>query len=109
MLRRRHKRVVSGAHLLGSIEPVFSCFSDCVFRLAPLRRALLCITFLILITILSFRPSMAERVVPSNREVVHLSYAPVVAAVAPAVVNIYTQRRVSTNRRSLFNDPFFAF
>ncbi|GER04913.1 hypothetical protein JCM17846_25950 [Iodidimonas nitroreducens] len=35
-----------------------------------------------------------------------LSYAPVVRDVAPAVVNIYTARKVAA-RRSVFSDPFF--
>ena len=49
----------------------------------------------------------AERVLPSVNTEVQLSFAPVVDEVAPAVVNIYTRRRVARSRTSLFNDPFF--
>lgn len=35
------------------------------------------------------------------------SYAPVVARVTPAVVNIYTKRVVTERMRSVFDDPFF--
>ena len=46
--------------------------------------------------------------VPSSREEVQLSYAPVVKRVAPAVVNVYTKRVVKEQARSpFFNDPFF--
>jgi len=44
-----------------------------------------------------------ERVVPDSMEQVRLSFAPVVAEVAPAVVNIFSRR--SVERRSM--DPFF--
>ena len=49
----------------------------------------------------------AERIVPSQRSEIQLSYAPVVDEVAPAVVNIYTRRRVGRRQASLFDDPFF--
>ena len=46
--------------------------------------------------------------VPQSQEQVRLSFAPVVREAAPAVVNIYTQTVVRTQRVSpLFNDPFF--
>ncbi|SLN40468.1 DegQ family serine endoprotease [Oceanibacterium hippocampi] len=48
-----------------------------------------------------------DRAVPETREQIQLSFAPLVAEVAPAVVNIYT-RRVQTRKVSpLFEDPFF--
>lgn len=49
------------------------------------------------------------RVVPNTASEVTLSYAPLVKDVAPAVVNIFTQKTVTTQRfRSpLFDDPFF--
>lgn len=55
-------------------------------------------------------PSYAEptRVVPEAPPQLTLSYAPLVKKVAPAVVNIYTKRTVSTGFRSPFmDDPFF--
>jgi Do/DeqQ family serine protease len=49
-----------------------------------------------------------ERVVPRSADEVRLSYAPVVDAVAPAVVNIYTRRVVTSRRSSPFRgDPLF--
>ncbi len=46
--------------------------------------------------------------IPASREEISLSFAPLVRAAAPAVVNIYTRRVVRARRVSpLFNDPFF--
>lgn len=50
-------------------------------------------------------PSAAKDVPQSQRQV-QLSYAPIVKDVSPAVVNIYTQRRVETRNR-FSDDPFF--
>jgi serine protease Do len=51
--------------------------------------------------------ALAENRLPRSREEIHLSYAPLVRKVAPAVVNIYT-KRVVQRRQSIFaNDPFF--
>ncbi|MEQ9145127.1 MAG: DegQ family serine endoprotease [Parvibaculaceae bacterium] len=54
-------------------------------------------------------PAAAEtEVVPTSREQVQLTYAPVVREVAPAVVNVYSKRVVQERPASpLFNDPFF--
>jgi len=61
---------------------------------------------------LSFLPANAAQAegkkIPATQREVQLSYAPVVKAAAPAVVNIYTKRVVKTQNRSPFaNDPFF--
>lgn len=49
-----------------------------------------------------------EKRVPASRAEVNLSFAPLVKAASPAVVNIYTRRVVRARRISpLFNDPFF--
>lgn len=49
-----------------------------------------------------------DRVVPSSREQVQLSFAPIVERVTPAVVNIYTQKIVTQRQVApLFDDPFF--
>jgi len=49
-----------------------------------------------------------ERQVPQTRGEIRLSFAPVVEATAPAVVNIYAKRIVEERVGSpLFNDPFF--
>ena len=48
------------------------------------------------------------RMVPTSREEVQLSFAPVVQQAAPAVVNIYSERTVQTRLRTPFHDdPFF--
>src|SRR5262249_26439177 len=55
-------------------------------------------------------PAAAEtRVPPSSRELIHLSFAPVVKKAAPAVVNVFSRRIVRTAQgpAALFNDPFF--
>ncbi|MGC2857063.1 DegQ family serine endoprotease [Novispirillum sp. DQ9] len=59
------------------------------------------------------QPAMAQQAgdvrVPRSQAEVRLSFAPIVKAAAPAVVNIYTSRVVEARRRvsPLFNDPFF--
>ena len=70
-----------------------------------LIRLLLCAA---LITALGC-PGRAADLVPTNRAAIHLSFAPVVKRVAPAVVNVYSRRVVRTNvgPGSLFNDPLF--
>ncbi len=70
----------------------------------PIR---LCLVSLILCI---FMPAFAQSqsVVPQSREDIRLSFAPVVKQVAPAVVNIYVQRRVQQRVASPFmGDPFF--
>ena len=49
------------------------------------------------------------RVPPESRAQIQESFAPVVKAVAPAVVNIYTRKTVTVRSRPnpLLNDPFF--
>jgi Do/DeqQ family serine protease len=51
----------------------------------------------------------AETVVPTSRQMIHLSFAPLVKKVAPAVVNVYSRRVVRTRMLpgALFNDPLF--
>src|SRR5215472_9812604 len=55
-------------------------------------------------------PAAAQtRVPPTSRELIHLSFAPVVKKAAPAVVNVFLKRIVRTAQgpAALFNDPFF--
>ncbi|HXP31275.1 MAG TPA: DegQ family serine endoprotease [Stellaceae bacterium] len=47
-----------------------------------------------------------SRAAPESREAIHLSFAPVVKKVAPAVVNVYSRRTVRA-QSPFFNDPFF--
>src|SRR5579872_7165686 len=49
----------------------------------------------------------ATRVVPQNPGQVHLSFAPVVKKVTPAVVNVYASRVETAPRNPLFDDPIF--
>jgi len=50
------------------------------------------------------------KMVPATHEQVQLSYAPVVKAAAPAVVNIYTRKVVRQRALSPFtDDPFFQY
>jgi Do/DeqQ family serine protease len=49
----------------------------------------------------------AAREVPPSREVAQYSFAPIVRRAAPAVVNVYVQRRVQTFSSPFANDPFF--
>ena len=45
---------------------------------------------------------------PSSQAEINLSFAPLVKKAAPAVVNIFTRKTVTTRRFSpLFDDPFF--
>jgi len=49
----------------------------------------------------------APRVAPQSPAQVHLSFAPVVKKVAPAVVNVYASRVETAPRNPLFDDPIF--
>jgi len=49
----------------------------------------------------------AEAVVPTSRQQVTLTFAPIVKKASPAVVNIYTRRVLKQQASPLFNDPFF--
>ncbi|HEV8014662.1 MAG TPA: DegQ family serine endoprotease [Stellaceae bacterium] len=52
-------------------------------------------------------PGLAQnRTPPTSRELIHLSFAPVVKKVAPAVVNVYSRRTVQT-RSPFLDDPLF--
>jgi serine protease Do len=46
------------------------------------------------------------RAAPGSRELIHLSFAPVVKKAAPAVVNVFSRRVVKT-QSPFFNDPLF--
>src|SRR5690348_12460285 len=59
--------------------------------------------------LVAIAPAAATDVVPTSRELIHLSFAPVVKKAAPAVVNVFSRRVVRTTEGpgALFNDPFF--
>lgn len=57
---------------------------------------------------LPFGARAQDRQIPQSRAEVQLSFAPLVEAVTPAVVNIYTKKIVTQRQVTpLFNDPFF--
>jgi Do/DeqQ family serine protease len=56
---------------------------------------------------LPFAAHADERTVPASPAEVHLSFAPVVAKVRPAVVNVYASRTETMPRNPMFDDPFF--
>ncbi|MBM3597850.1 MAG: DegQ family serine endoprotease [Alphaproteobacteria bacterium] len=62
------------------------------------------------LTLLAAVPASAQtqRVTPQSREQVTLSFAPLVKRAAPAVVNVYTKKKVQQRAASpLMDDPFF--
>lgn len=65
---------------------------------------------LITLTLLQTFPVNAQdgRIVPHDQAQVQLSFAPLVKKVAPAVVNIYTERVVTQRISPFMNDPFFS-
>lgn len=50
---------------------------------------------------------VVAQTIPTSREQLQLSFAPVVKQAAPAVVNIYTKRKVVDRGSPFFSDPFF--
>jgi Do/DeqQ family serine protease len=67
--------------------------------------------FLCLVLIVAFGSlgaSAQQKAVPRSQEDLQFSYAPLVRQTAPAVVNVYAQKRVAARRQGgLFDDPFF--
>src|SRR5580704_17330445 len=77
-----------------------------------MKYAALCLA--ILVVLAPFNDSRAEvtqaqvAVIPQSRPQITLTFAPLVKQVAPAVVNIYAQRKVQQRVMSpLLDDPFF--
>ncbi len=52
--------------------------------------------------------AIAERVVPEGQPQVQLSFAPVVQAASPSVVNVYATRIEQQSASPFANDPFFS-
>lgn len=65
---------------------------------------LLCVLFL---SAASAASAAAETLVPQDRAEIALSFAPVVQATAPAVVNIYARQLVQDRSNPFAGDPFF--
>ncbi|MDD3030405.1 MAG: DegQ family serine endoprotease [Alphaproteobacteria bacterium] len=72
-----------------------------------MRRTSLFLCFFLLCSTVSSN-GWAEVFVPQSREQIRLSFAPLVKKVTPAVVNIYTQKKVQQRVSPFFNDPFFS-
>lgn len=69
-------------------------------------------SILALIMLLGTNPARAQldqTAIPQSNAQIQLSFAPVVKQVAPAIVNIYTKRKVQVRSVNPFmNDPFFS-
>jgi serine protease Do len=66
---------------------------------------------LIIISLLSRQAysSNIDNLVPETKQQINYSFSPIIKKTAPAVVNIYTKRRVQVNQFSPFlHDPFFS-
>ncbi len=59
------------------------------------------------VALLAFSAAAQQRVVPESRPQVMLSYAPLVQRTAPAVVNIYTSKKVQVKTSPFLSDPIF--
>ncbi|HHI82635.1 MAG TPA: Do family serine endopeptidase [Rhizobiales bacterium] len=64
---------------------------------------MLCLTLLALQPV----PARAQRTVPSNRQAIQYSFAPIVKRVTPAVVNVYVRHTQRIFRSPFADDPFF--
>lgn len=63
---------------------------------------------IMLTAVLLASPAHAQKRVPETQTEIKLSFAPLVRTAAPAVVNIFTRKTVTTRSFSpLFDDPFF--
>jgi serine protease Do len=58
-------------------------------------------------TQIAVAPAPAERVVPQSQAALQLSFAPVVKAVTPSVVNVYATTVTQQSVSPFANDPFF--
>jgi len=74
-----------------------------------MKRHILSGLILLAVAFLPTGEGHAQRSIPDNREQVMLSFAPLVRAASPAVVNVFTRKAVRSRGPAspLFNDPFF--
>jgi Do/DeqQ family serine protease len=75
-------------------------------RRIVMAKVLTAVAVLAVLTSLPLGPAGAQQV-PLSRGEMALSFAPVVKAAAPAVVNVYASRRVRRSVSPFMNDPFF--
>jgi len=73
-----------------------------MFRFIPLSIAILASLWLT-----GPDASAQQRVPPTSRADIQMSFAPLVKKAAPAVVNVFTRKTVAPRQFSLFDDPFF--
>jgi len=80
--------------------------APCPSRRFALRR--LALAFALSLAAVAAAPAQtADKTVPQNAAELHLSFAPVVKKVRPAVVNVYASRVEQHARNPLFEDPIF--
>ncbi len=68
---------------------------------------------LLIVTAIAFLNSQAyssniDTLIPETKQQISYSFSPIIKKTAPAVVNIYAQRRVRVSTSPFMNDPFFA-
>jgi S1-C subfamily serine protease len=87
-----------------------SLLGDIIMRLPIYRelwsRALRLASLVLMASSLS-AVAQTQKVLPTDRGQVQLSFAPVVKSVTPAVVNVYASRVERQARNPLFDDPVF--
>lgn len=73
-----------------------------------LRTAAAAFATIALLSFAASAPALAQsKAVPSSREAVMMSFAPIVKTAAPAVVNVYVRGKTLVQQNPLFDDPFF--
>jgi Do/DeqQ family serine protease len=77
------------------------------FSVSPRSRLVLLAVAVVSLVLLADTQAQNLRTAPVDRQQIQLSFAPVVQAVAPAVVNVYASRTVQQRRPAMFDDPFF--
>ncbi len=75
-------------------------------RLAGMPVRFLALLLSLLVSLPFAAADAQTRIVPTSREAIHFSFAPIVKKAAPAVVNVYSRRVVQT-RSPFFDDPIF--
>ena len=114
--RRGSRRLDAGARSRAQGEPSAQCLrratgdgrrQNRAIVYPPCSACSLCISSSPSVAGRRRRPPQTRAVPRPRREAVHLSFAPVVKKVAPAVVNVYSRRVVQSAARRSFDDPFF--
>jgi len=76
-------------------------------KLVQLLKGTVTALAVVICSVTGFAQADIERTLPTSQGQVQLSYAPLVAESAPAVVNIYTTKVVRSRRSAMFDDPLF--